>query len=59
MLIVLQGMDTSGKDGVIREVFADVDAQGIQVWSFKVPTDEERRHDFLWRHQLHTPCHVR
>ncbi len=55
LLIVLQGMDTSGKDGVIRKVMDDVDAQGIQVWPFKVPTAEERAHDFLWRHQLHSP----
>jgi PPK2 family polyphosphate:nucleotide phosphotransferase len=55
LLMVLQGMDTSGKDGVIREVLADMDPQGVQVWSFKVPTDEERAHDFLWRHHLHTP----
>lgn len=56
VLIVLQGMDTSGKDGVIRVVLDDVDAQGIQVWPFKVPTAEERAHDFLWRHQLHSPA---
>ncbi len=55
LLIVLQGMDTSGKDGVIRKVLDDVDPQGIHVWSFKVPTVEERAHDFLWRHQLHLP----
>lgn len=56
VLIVLQGMDTSGKDGVIRNVMDDVDAQGIQVWAFKVPSAEEKSHDFLWRHQLHTPA---
>ena len=56
VLIVLQGMDTSGKDGVIRKVLDDVDAQGVQVWAFKVPTAEEKAHDFLWRHQLHTPA---
>lgn len=56
LLIVLQGMDTSGKDGVIRKVLDDVDLQGVNVWSFKVPTEEERSHDFLWRHQLHTPA---
>lgn len=56
VLIVLQGMDTSGKDGVIRAVLDDVDAQGIQVWPFKVPSAEERAHDFLWRHQLHSPA---
>ena len=55
LLVVLQGMDTSGKDGTIRKVFDDVNPQGVHIWSFKVPTDEERRHDFLWRHHLHTP----
>jgi len=55
LLVVLQGMDTSGKDGVIREVFSQVDLQGVHVWSFKVPTPEERQHDFLWRHQLRLP----
>ena len=55
LLVVLQGMDTSGKDGVIREVFSQVDPQGVHVWSFKVPTPEERQHDFLWRHQLRLP----
>ena len=56
LLVVLQGMDTSGKDGTIRKVFDDMDPPGVHVWSFKVPTDEERRHDFLWRHHLHTPA---
>lgn len=56
LLIVLQGMDTSGKDGVIREVLSDMDAQGVHVWSFKVPTELERSHDFLWRHHLQTPA---
>jgi PPK2 family polyphosphate:nucleotide phosphotransferase len=56
VLIVFQGMDTSGKDGVIRKVLDEVDAQGVHVWAFKVPTAEEKSHDFLWRHQLHTPA---
>ncbi|MFT4041412.1 MAG: hypothetical protein QM692_24730 [Thermomicrobiales bacterium] len=56
LLIVLQGMDTSGKDGVIRKVLDEVDAQGVHVWPFKVPTAEEASHDFLWRHQLRTPA---
>ena len=55
VLIVLQGMDTSGKDGVIRKVLDEVDAQGVHVWAFKVPSPEERAHDFLWRHLMHTP----
>jgi PPK2 family polyphosphate:nucleotide phosphotransferase len=56
LLIVLQGMDTSGKDGTIRAVLNDVNASGVHVWSFKVPTEEERAHDFLWRHHLKTPA---
>ncbi len=56
LLVVLQGMDTSGKDGAIREVFSRVNSQGVHVWSFKVPTEEERQHDFLWRHHLRTPA---
>lgn len=55
LLIVLQGMDTSGKDGTIRKVLDDMDPPGVHVWSFKAPTAEERAHDFLWRHHLHTP----
>jgi PPK2 family polyphosphate:nucleotide phosphotransferase len=49
-------MDTSGKDGTIRVVLDDMDPPGVHIWSFKVPTDEERAHDFLWRHHLHTPA---
>ena len=56
LLIVLQGMDTSGKDGTIRAALSDMNASGVHVWSFKVPTAEERAHDFLWRHHLHTPA---
>ncbi len=56
LLIVLQGMDTSGKDGTIRDVLNDMNAAGVHVWSFKVPTTEERAHDFLWRHHLKTPA---
>lgn len=53
VLIVLQGMDTSGKDGTIRHVFAHTDPLGMRVQAFKVPTEEERAHDFLWRiHQV-------
>jgi PPK2 family polyphosphate:nucleotide phosphotransferase len=55
LLIVLQGMDTSGKDGAIRHVLSEMDPQGIHVWSFKVPTELERAHDFLWRHHACTP----
>ncbi len=49
VLVVLQGMDTSGKGGVIRHVFGMMDPQGIALRAFKAPTAEERAHDFLWR----------
>src|SRR6185295_15666008 len=49
VLLVLQGMDASGKDGTIRKVFATLNPQGVRVHSFKVPTTEELSHDFLWR----------
>jgi PPK2 family polyphosphate:nucleotide phosphotransferase len=49
LLVVLQGMDCSGKDGTIRSVFGEVSPIGIEVTSFKAPSAEERAHDFLWR----------
>lgn len=49
LLVVLQGMDTAGKDGVIRHVFSGVNPQGVRVHSFKRPTPHELDHDFLWR----------
>lgn len=49
VLVVLQGMDTSGKDGTISHVFDGVNPQGVRVASFKAPTPEELAHDFLWR----------
>ncbi|GAB4201074.1 MAG: polyphosphate kinase 2 family protein [Roseiflexaceae bacterium] len=55
VLVVLQGMDTSGKDGAIRKVFQNVDPQGCRVESFKVPTEEELARDFLWRVHRVTP----
>jgi PPK2 family polyphosphate:nucleotide phosphotransferase len=55
VLIVLQAMDTGGKDGVIRHVFDGVNPQGVKVASFKVPTPEELAHDYLWRIHKHTP----
>ena len=55
LLIVLQGMDTAGKDGTIRHIFSGINPQGCQVASFKVPTALEARHDFLWRCQLQAP----
>ena len=56
VLIILQGMDASGKDGVIRKVFSRMNPQGVRVQSFKVPTEEEAAHDFLWRIHQHTPA---
>ncbi len=55
VLICLQGMDTSGKDSLIREVFKDFNVRGIEVHSFKVPTELELKHDYLWRHYLVLP----
>jgi PPK2 family polyphosphate:nucleotide phosphotransferase len=55
ILIVLQAMDTAGKDSVIRSVFEGVNPQGVRVASFKVPTPEERDHDYLWRVHKETP----
>ena len=55
MLICLQGMDTSGKDSLIREVFKEVNARGVEVHSFKVPTELELSHDFMWRHYIALP----
>jgi PPK2 family polyphosphate:nucleotide phosphotransferase len=54
-LIILQGMDTSGKDGTIRHVLSHVNPQGCFVHSFKAPTQEELAHDFLWRVHKVTP----
>src|SRR5271163_1348448 len=55
ILIVLQGMDTAGKDGTIRRIFSGVNPQGCDVASFKVPTPLEARHDFLWRAHAQVP----
>ncbi len=55
LLIVLQGMDASGKDGLVRKVFRQVSPSGVKVHSFKKPTDEEFAHDFLWRVHKVTP----
>ena len=49
LLLVLQGLDTSGKDGTIKHVAGAMNPVGVRVTSFKVPTEEERRHSFLWR----------
>lgn len=56
LLLVLQTVDTGGKDGTIRRVFSGVNPQGVIVTGFKVPTAEELAHDFLWRVHAHTPA---
>jgi PPK2 family polyphosphate:nucleotide phosphotransferase len=56
VLVVLQAMDTGGKDGTIRRVFDGVNPQGVKVASFKVPTPEELAHDYLWRVHKVTPA---
>ena len=55
ILVVLQAMDTGGKDGVVRHVFGGVNPQGVRVASFKVPTPPELAHDYLWRVHAQTP----
>jgi PPK2 family polyphosphate:nucleotide phosphotransferase len=55
LLIVLQGMDTAGKDGTIRHIFSGINPQGCDVAAFKVPTPIEARHDFLWRAHAAVP----
>ena len=55
LLVIIQGMDASGKDGAIRNVFGKLNPQGVEVKSFKVPTAEEAAHDFLWRVHQHAP----
>jgi len=56
LLIVLQGFDAAGKDGVIRHVISGTNPQGVNVACFKQPTHEELAHDFLWRSHNHTPA---
>src|SRR5690348_10544838 len=55
LLIVLQGMDTSGKDGTIRKVMSGLSPLGVEVHAFKQPNQEELAHDFLWRIHYRTP----
>ncbi len=59
LLVVLQGMDAAGKDGLIKHVMSGVNPQGCQVFSFKRPSDEELQHDFLWRHTKCLPARGR
>ena len=55
VLLVLQGLDASGKDGVIRQVFDGVNPMGVHVTSFRAPTEKERAHDYLWRVHAELP----
>ena len=55
VLVILQGMDSAGKDGAIKHVMTGVNPQGCKVISFKTPTEREARHDFLWRAALELP----
>jgi PPK2 family polyphosphate:nucleotide phosphotransferase len=56
LLVVLQGMDSAGKDGTIRRVFSGVNPEGVRVVSFKVPSTVEAEHDFLWRVHAQVPA---
>ena len=55
LLVVLQAMDTAGKDGAIKHIMSGLNPQGVKVTSFKVPSSEELDHDFLWRHYKALP----
>lgn len=55
VLVVIQGMDASGKDGAIKNVFTSMNPQGVMVKSFKAPSSLELAHDFLWRIHMHAP----
>ena len=55
LLVVIQAMDTGGKDGVLHSVVGPLDSRGVHVVSFKVPSEEEKSHDFLWRSHLKAP----
>jgi PPK2 family polyphosphate:nucleotide phosphotransferase len=55
VLVILQGMDTSGKGGVIRHVIGMVDPQGVKIKAFKAPTEDERKHPYLWRIERELP----
>lgn len=55
VLIVFQAMDAGGKDSTIREVFGPLNPQGVRVWSFKAPSEEELAHDYLWRIHKRVP----
>ncbi|OKP96322.1 PPK2 family polyphosphate kinase [Paenibacillus sp. P46E] len=55
LLVILQGMDSSGKDGTVKHIFSGINPQGFMVTSFKKPSLEEEAHDFLWRVHMKTP----
>lgn len=55
VLVCIQGMDTSGKDSLIRELFKDFNSRGVVVHSYKTPSKEELEHDYLWRHYIDLP----
>ena len=57
LLIILQGMDSSGKDGTIKHILRGVNPQGVKVVSFKHPSTQELEHDYLWRHAINLPEH--
>src|SRR3954467_8191491 len=56
LLVVLQGIDAAGKDSSVKHVFRGTNPQGVRVYSFKEPSNEESAHDFLWRYHQHTPA---
>ncbi len=56
VLLMVQGMDTSGKGGIMRHVVGQVDPQGVRITAFKAPSEEERAHDFLWRIERELPA---
>jgi polyphosphate kinase 2 (PPK2 family) len=56
LLVVLQGIDAAGKDSSVKHVFRGTNPQGVRVYSFKEPTNEELAHDFLWRYHQATPA---
>jgi len=59
LLLIFQAMDAAGKDGTIKHVMSGVNPQGVEVTSFKVPTEEERNHGYLWRTSQHAPARGR
>ncbi len=59
VLVIVQGMDASGKDGTIKHVMSGVSPQGCEVHSFSTPNEQERDHSFLWRYGLHVPARGR